>query len=55
MRKNLFTILVQLVVSIIIVLYFVLIPVLAEKLYTKGVNYEEETYTIQDITKDTVR
>lgn len=55
MKKHLFTILVQLVVSIIIVLYFVLIPVFAERVYWKGANYDKETYTIQDITKDTVR
>ena len=54
MKKHLFTILVQLVVSIIIVLYFVLIPTLVDKTYCKGVNYHEE-YKIQDITKDTVR
>ena len=53
MKKHLFPFLVQLVVAICIILYFVLIPTLVEKTYCKGVNYHEE-YKIEDITKNPI-
>ena len=53
-KDDKFVFIAQLVTILLIVLYFLLIPILADETYRKGINYREE-YKIQDITKDTVR
>lgn len=51
-----FRIIVRIIITIAIVIYFALIPTIAKNYYTeRWVNYEESDNKISDIHKDTVR
>lgn len=55
-NTDIFGIIVRVIITIAIVLYFVLIPTIAKNYYTeRWVNYEESDSKIPDIHKDTVR
>lgn len=55
-NTDIFGIIVRVIITIAIVLYFALIPTIAKNYYTeRWVNYEESDSKIPDIHKDTVR
>lgn len=55
-NTDLFGIIVRVIITIAIVIYFALIPTIAKNYYTeRWVNYEESDNKISDIHKDTVR